>query len=60
MKLGCLFLIISSVNFSVRVVMFRVVDIESTEISTGPIGAAVMGSVGISIGVIAIEVIVID
>jgi hypothetical protein len=40
--------------------MLRVVDIKLTEILIGPIGAAVIGSVGILIKVIAIEVIVID
>ena len=62
MKLGCLSLMIGSVDFLVGVVMLGVVDIESVEILIGleTIGAAAMSSVGISIGVIAIEVIVID
>ena len=62
MKLGCMSLIISSVDFSVGVIMLRVVDIESAEISIGlkTIGATAIGLVGISIKVIAIGVIVID
>ena len=62
MKLGCMSLIISSVDFLVGVVMLGVVDIESVEILIGlkMIGATVMGLVGILIEVMTIRVIVID
>ena len=53
---------ISSVNFSIRVVMLGAIDVQSAEVSIGfeTIGTAAMGSVGILIGVMAVEVIVID
>jgi hypothetical protein len=62
MKLGCISLIIGSVDFLIGVVMLRVVDVESVEILIGleTIRATAISSVGILIGVIAIEVIVID
>ena len=61
MKLGYISLIIGLVDFSVGAVMLGVVDVESTEILIGfeIIGAATIVSVGISIGVMAIKVIVI-
>jgi len=62
MKLGCLFLLIGSVDFLVKVIMLRAVDIKLAESSIGlkTIKAAAIGSAGILIEVIAIEVIVID
>jgi len=61
MKLGCLSVIISSVDFLVEIAMLRAVDVKSAEISIGlkTIGVAA-SSAGILIGVMAIEGVVID
>ena len=61
-KLECISLIIGSVDFLVGVIMLRVVNVKSVEISIGlkTIGAAAISSVKILMGVIVIKVIVID
>ena len=61
MKLVCLSLIIGLVDFSVEIVMLRVVSIESAEISIGLKTIGVAASlVGILIGVIVIKSVVVD